>query len=128
MSMMRMRSFNRKAGSERMQTNGWRAICARKEAALSEHGALCHLPLVMLQLEVCAACANVPASLCCCAKRKKFFLTAKSQARRWPAPRETLNAQKTFAHVKKQFPNATRRALGLKGKSAPVIAGEIGRE
>jgi hypothetical protein len=34
---------------------------------------------------------------------------------------------KTFAQVEKQFPNATRRELELKGNSDKVIAWEIGR-
>lgn len=43
------------------------------------------------------------------------------------APGEILVAQETFAQVEKQFSNATRRELELKGKSDTVIAGEIGR-
>ncbi len=43
------------------------------------------------------------------------------------APGEILIAQETFAQVDKQFPNATRRELELKGKSDTVIAWEIGR-
>jgi adenylate cyclase len=43
------------------------------------------------------------------------------------APGEILIAQETFAQVEKQFPNATRRELELKGKSDTVIAWEIAR-
>lgn len=44
------------------------------------------------------------------------------------APGEILIAEETFTQVKKQFPNAMRRELELKGKSESVIAWEIARQ
>ncbi|MBM4297193.1 MAG: adenylate/guanylate cyclase domain-containing protein, partial [Deltaproteobacteria bacterium] len=41
------------------------------------------------------------------------------------APGEILIAEETFAQVEKQFPNAARRELEVKGKSGGVIAWEI---
>lgn len=43
------------------------------------------------------------------------------------APGEILVAEETFAQVEKQFPNAARRELELKGKSGSVVAWEIAR-
>jgi class 3 adenylate cyclase len=42
-------------------------------------------------------------------------------------PGEILIAEATFTQVEKQFPNAMRRELELKGKSDTVIAWEIAR-
>lgn len=44
------------------------------------------------------------------------------------APGEILIAQETFGPIEKQFPNARRRELELKGKSDTVIAWEIARQ
>ncbi|MGZ9174623.1 MAG: adenylate/guanylate cyclase domain-containing protein [Candidatus Binatia bacterium] len=44
------------------------------------------------------------------------------------APSEILLAQDSFDPVARQFPEATRRELELKGKTEPVVAWEIARE